>query len=99
TAATIDDPAFIPAGQLQTQLDEAKLRIDAVATLFPPLADDVADPVPPPQATTIVYGYAPDDNLLIREDENDSEIFTRYDAINRPIAVRVFRTGQNDSHV
>ena len=39
------------------------------------------------------------DPRLILEDENDNEIFTRYDAINRPIATRVFRAGQADSHV
>ncbi|HAC66219.1 MAG TPA: hypothetical protein DCF68_22465 [Cyanothece sp. UBA12306] len=99
TAATINDPLFIPESQIQTQLDEAKARIDEIAGLFPPLADDVADPPPPPQATTIVTGYSPDDNVLILEDENDTEVFTKYDAINRPIAVRVFRAGQTDSHV
>ena len=82
-----------------------KTRIDAVAHFFPPLADDVADPPPPPQATTIVYGYGPENNVLILEDENDTEVFTKYDAINRSIAVRVFRSEGNpptrppDSHV
>ena len=37
--------------------------------------------------------------MLIVEDENDSETFTDYDAINRRIATRVFRSGQNDSFV
>jgi RHS repeat-associated protein len=105
TAATINDPAYIPESLIQNQLDAAKSRIDAIASLFPPLADDVADPPPPPQATTIVYGYSPDDSVLILEDENDTEVFTRYDAINRAIAVRVFRSEGNpatrppDSHV
>jgi RHS repeat-associated protein len=99
TAATIDDPLFIPESQIQRQIDGAKSRIDKIAPLFPPLADDVAVSPPPPQATTIVYGYSPDDNVLILEDENDSETFTKYDAINRPIAVRVFRAGQTDSFI
>jgi len=105
TAATINDPAFIPESLIQTQLDAAAGRISAIAGLFPPLADDVTDPPPPPQATTIVYGYDPDDNVLILEDENDSEVFTKYDGINRAVAVRVFRSEGNpatrppDSHV
>ena len=33
--------------------------------------------------------------LLIYEDENDSEVFTQYDAINRATAVRVFRSEGN----
>lgn len=105
TAATINDPAFIPESRIQAQMDAAAGRISAIAGLFPPLADDVADPPPPPQATTIVYGYDPDGNVLILEDENDSEVFTRYDGINRSVAVRVFRSEGNpatrppDSHV
>ena len=95
TAATINDPAFIPDEKIQRQMDGAKERIDEVADLFPPLADDVHDPPPPPQATTIVYGYDPDDNVLILEDENDSETFTLFDAINRRIAERVFRSEGN----
>ena len=46
-----------------------------------------------------MFGLSPDGNVLIQEDENDSERFTRFDAVNRPIAVRVFRAGQNDSYV
>jgi RHS repeat-associated protein len=95
TAATINDPDFIHEEKIQLQIDGAKDGIDQIAHLFPPLADDVFDPPPPPQATTIVYGYDPDDNVLILEDENDSETFTKYDAINRAIAVRVFRSEGN----
>lgn len=94
TAATIADPAVIPADKIANQLLDAKTRLDAVASLFPPLADRVDD-MPP---TTIVYGYAPDDNVLILEDENDNEVFTNYDAINRSIHVRVYRAGQSDDH-
>jgi RHS repeat-associated protein len=93
TAATINDPYVIPAAKIDAQLAAAKTRLNAVASLFPPLADRIDDHPP----TTIVYGYSPDDNLLIVEDENDSETFTRYDALNRPVAVRVFRAGQSDS--
>ncbi len=104
TASTINNPAFIPEPQIQAQMSDAGHRIAAIADLFPPLGDDVADPPPPPQATTIVYGYDPDDNVLILEDENDSEVFTKYDAVDRDIAVRVFRAEGNppmrapDSH-
>jgi RHS repeat-associated protein len=62
--------------------------------LFPARADRVDDNPP----TALVYGYDPDDNLLSMEDENDSETFMRYDALNRLIAVRVFRAGQSDTH-
>ena len=96
TAATINDPAFIEDEKIQKQLDKAKERIDAISAFFPPLADDVEDPPPTPQATTVVYGYDPDNNILIREDENDSESFSKFDAINRRVAERVFRSGQND---
>jgi RHS repeat-associated protein len=93
TAETIDDPAVIPTDQINQQLQRAKSRIDSVAALFPPLAD-TADP-----PTTIVYGYDQENNLSILEDENDNEHLTAYDALNRPIARRIFRSGQNDSHV
>ena len=94
TVTTINDPAVITADSTNAQLATAKVRLNAVAALFPPLADR-ADDDPP---TTVVYGYDQDDNLLILEDENDSETYTKYDAINRPIATRVFRSGQVDSH-
>jgi RHS repeat-associated protein len=95
TAATINNPGFIPATQIDVQLAAAAARLTTVAALFPPRADRVDDHPP----TTIVWGYAPDDNVLILEDENDSETFTKYDAIDRPIAARVFRSGQADSFV
>src|SRR5262249_6039033 len=57
------------------------------------LADRVDDHPP----TTVVSGYDPDGNVLILSDENNSYVFTKYDGINRPIAVRVFRAGQSDS--
>jgi RHS repeat-associated protein len=93
TAATIDDPTVIPAAEIDTQLAEAKARVDAVAPLFPMLADRVDDHPP----TTKVWGYDPDNNVLIYQDENNSETFTKYDAINRSIAVRIFRAGKTDS--
>ena len=92
-ASTINSPQVIPAANIDHQLEKARQRLDAVAPLFPPLADRIDDNPP----TTIVYGYSPDSNLLIMEDENDTEIFTRYDAVNRQTAVRVFRDGQTDS--
>jgi RHS repeat-associated protein len=95
TAATINDPATIPATLINAQLAAAEARMDAVEPLFPPLADQIDDSPP----TTIVYGFDPDDNLLIFEDENDSEMFYLYDAVNRGVAVRMFRAGQTDSHV
>ena len=94
TVATIKDPAVVTADKIDEQLAAAKARLNAVATLFPPLADRLDDNPP----TTIVYGYDQDDNVLIMEDENDSETFTKYDALNRPIAARVFRSGQADTH-
>jgi RHS repeat-associated protein len=95
TAATISNPAAIPAAEVNNQLTEIKGRLNAVAGLFPSLADRVDDHPP----TTIVSGYDPNDNLLIRSDENNSYVFTKYDGIDRPIAVRVFRAGQHDSFV
>ncbi len=93
TAATIDDPTTIPDSEINAQLAEAQSLIAAVASLFPPLADQINDNPP----TTKVWGYSPNDDVLIYQDENGSETFTKYDAINRPIAVRVFRAGQSDS--
>lgn len=92
--ATINSPAVIPTARIDAQLAAARARLDALAALFPPLADQVDDNPP----TTMAYGFDQDNNLLILEDENDSEVFTRFDAVNRPIAVRVFRSGQADSH-
>lgn len=94
SAATINSPRSISRTLVQRQLSAAESRIDVIAPLFESLADRVDDRPP----TTIVWGYDPDDNVLILEDENDSEVFTDYDAINRSIAVRVFRAGQRDVH-
>jgi RHS repeat-associated protein len=93
TAATINNPAAISAGKINTQLSEIKSGLTAVASLFPSLADRVDDHPP----TTIVTGYDPNGNVLILSDENNSYVYTLYDAISRPIAVRVFRAGQSDS--
>lgn len=91
-------PAIIPLEKINAQLAVAKARIDGIGgrfgRLFPALADQVDDSPP----TTIVYGYDQDDILVFMEDENDTEVWTRYDAINRPIAARVYRAGQSDSH-
>ncbi|MDJ0843851.1 RHS repeat-associated core domain-containing protein [Crocosphaera sp.] len=92
TAATINDPEVIAEELINNQLAEIQARLTDIAPLFPNLADQVDDNPP----TTIVYGYSPDDNVLILEDENDSETFTKYDAINRSIATRIFRSGQSD---
>jgi RHS repeat-associated protein len=93
TNETINNPASIPNSEIDTQLTEAKSRLTAVAGLFPPLANRVDDRPP----TTGIYGYDADGNVLIRSDENNSYAYTKYDAIDRPIAVRVFRAGQSDS--
>ncbi|MBL8792802.1 MAG: hypothetical protein JNM56_02755 [Planctomycetia bacterium] len=93
TRTTLNNPAFIAAALIDTQLAQTEARIDLVASQFPPLADVT----PPP--TTIVVGFDPDSNVVFREDENDSEVFTKFDAVNRAIAVRVFRAAQADSHV
>ncbi len=69
------------------------MLIAAVAPLFPSLANQINDSPP----TTQVWGYSPNDDVLIHQDQNGSETFTEYDAINRPIAVRIFRAGQSDS--
>src|SRR5262249_15997126 len=91
TAATINNPAVIATTQINAQLAEVQAGLTAVAALFPPLANTTDPP------TTSITGYDPSGNALIHEDQNGSEIFTRYDAIDRPIAVRVFRAGQHDS--
>jgi RHS repeat-associated protein len=91
-AATIDDPSAIPDDKINTQLAKAKARLDKIASLFRPRADQI-DP-----ATTLVFGYDAQGNLLLLEDENDTEVFAKYDGISRPVAVRVFRSGQSDTH-
>ena len=91
TAETINNPASIPATAIDAQLSEAASRLAGVASLFPSLANQVDPP------TTILTGYDPVGNVLIKSDENNSYTFTRYDAIDRPIAVRIFRAGQTDS--
>jgi RHS repeat-associated protein len=92
TVETIDNPAFIPGAQINQQLGAAKTRIDAVDSLFTALADRVDPP------TTVVRGLNQEGLVLILEDENDNEVFARYDALNRMIAGRIFRSGQSDSH-
>jgi RHS repeat-associated protein len=93
TAETIDNPASVPTAEIDAQLAEAKSRLTAVASLFPSLATHVDDHPP----TTTVYGYDPVSNIPIRSDENNSYTYTLHDAIDRPIAVRIFRAGQSDS--
>ena len=61
TVTTINDPAVIPSATIDAQLSEAKGRINAVAPLFPTLADRVDDHPP----TTNVWGYDPNGNVLI----------------------------------
>ncbi|MEM7312286.1 MAG: hypothetical protein AAF497_03955 [Planctomycetota bacterium] len=92
TAGTINAPTTIPTVKLNEQLADAETRLQAIEHLFPALADDVSAP------TTRIYGLNPDSELLIFEDENDSEIFRDYDAIGRLIHERVFRSGQTDDH-
>lgn len=94
TSSTVDDPVALPRAKLDIQLAASAARVASVTGLFPSRADRVDDDPP----TTLALGYDPDDNVLIAEDENDSEIFTRYDAIDRPVARRVFRGGQSDDH-
>jgi RHS repeat-associated protein len=93
SAATINNPTSIPNSEIDAQLTEAQGLISAVAPLFPSLANRVDDHPP----ATAVWGYSSNDVVLIFQDENGSEVFTRYDAINRPIAIRIFRAGQSDS--
>jgi RHS repeat-associated protein len=87
TAATINDPAVVPAGQVDGQLTEVRARLSAIAPLFPSLAGRVDDHPP----TTSINGYDPRGNVLIRSDENNNYFYTKYDAIDRAIAVRIFR--------
>ena len=93
TVTTIDNPAVISTTLINNQLTGIDTGINAIALLFPSSADRVDDTPP----TTIVIGYDPDSNVIILEDENDSETFTKYDALNRAIATRIFRFGQTDS--
>jgi RHS repeat-associated protein len=93
TAATINDPAMIPTSDINAELAEVQSRISAIASQFPPLASQVNDA--PPQTT--IWGYSPNNDVLIMQDPNGTETFTKYDAINRIIAERVFRAGQHDS--
>jgi RHS repeat-associated protein len=94
TAETINNPASIPTSEIDTQLGEVHTRLTAVSGLFLPTGANRVDDHPP---TTIIYGYDPVSNVLIKSDENNSYTYTRYDGIDRPIAVRVFRFGQSDS--
>jgi RHS repeat-associated protein len=93
TEATYNNPAVISTAKINTQLAEAASRLAALAGLFPSLANRVDDHPP----TTAVTGFDPRGNPMIGQDENGTEVFTRYDAVSRPIAVRVFRAGQHDS--
>ena len=92
TATTINNPATISAATINAQLAEIQSGLSAVAALFPP---------PPSQVvaapTTNVTGYDPNGNVLIHQDENGTEVFTKYDGSDRALAVRVFRAGQHDS--
>jgi RHS repeat-associated protein len=91
TASTIDNPATIPDSQINAQLAETQSLVAGVAGLFPTLASRVDPP------STTIYGYDPNNNLVYEQDANGSETYTKYDAIGRAIAVRIFRAGQNDS--
>ena len=42
--------------------------------------------------STAIYSYDPRGNVPILSDENNSYTYTKYDAIDRAIAVRIFRT-------
>jgi RHS repeat-associated protein len=91
TAATLNDPAAIDPARITAQLGDTKARVDAVFSLFPALADVVRAP------TSILTGYDPRGNVLIREDENKTRVYTKVDAADRTVALRVFRAGQQDS--
>ncbi|MEA5536936.1 RHS repeat-associated core domain-containing protein [Crocosphaera sp. XPORK-15E] len=95
TVTTINNPLVIATALINNQLTDIDTGLADIASLFPSLADQVDDTPP----TTIVYGYDLDSNVVILEDENDSETFTKYDAINRGIATRIFRFGQTDSFI
>ncbi len=93
TQATLNNPAAIPTTLINNQLAETKTQLTGLASLFPPLANRVDDHPP----TTDIYAYDPNSNLLIHSDQNNSYLYTRYDAVGRAIAVRIFRAGQHDS--
>jgi RHS repeat-associated protein len=93
TEATLNHPAFIVAGLVNKQLAEIAAGLTAVASLFPALASQINDH--PPQ--TAMTGYDPNGDVLIKMDENNSYTYTKYDGIDRAIAVRIFRNGQHDS--
>jgi RHS repeat-associated protein len=95
TPATINNPAIIPQPQIDAQLAEVGASLASIAPQFPALAFSIDDHPP----TTIAYGLDPDGNVLILEDQNDNETFTKYDADNRPIDRRIFRFGHADSFV
>ena len=94
TAATIDNPATIPDSADQRPAHRgpgADRRGRARCSRPWPTRSTTT------RRTTKVWGYSPNDDVLIYQDENGSETFTKYDAIDRPIAVRIFRAGQHDS--
>jgi RHS repeat-associated protein len=91
TASTINNPAIIPAAEINTQLAEAQARLNAVSALFASLANSVTG------AETTITGYDPNGDVLIQIDPSGSETFSKYDAIHRLIAKRIFRVNQNDS--
>ena len=77
TAATIDSPAVIATALVDSQLSDAQTRLSALASLFPPLADQIDDNPP----TTTVHGYGPDHLELIiggRIDASPSRIALVY---------------------
>jgi RHS repeat-associated protein len=92
TAATVNNPAVISTTLIDTQLAGTKARINAVSGSFPAGADQID------ATTSVVYGLDPEGNQRILEDQNDTETFTAFDALGRPIAARCFRAGQSDSH-
>jgi RHS repeat-associated protein len=91
TAATINNAASIAPGSINNQLAEIQSGLAGVAAFFPPTGQVVSAP------NTSVTGYDGRDNVLISQDANGTEVFTRYDAVDRSIAVRVFRANQADS--
>jgi RHS repeat-associated protein len=90
TAATTKHPAIIEYELINAQLFADRARIHAVFALFPSLANRLDSP------TSNIYGYDPDGNLLIREDENGTRVYSRFDAANRRIDVHTFPVVPND---